>query len=43
MATSKKAATLFKKRSAAAKLGWVTRKKNETVAKRKDTVAKKKK
>ena len=38
---SKKAAVLFKKRSDAAKLGWVTRKKNEAVAKRKATLAKK--
>ncbi len=34
--------TLFKKRSTAAKLGWVTRRKNETVAKRLATIKKNK-
>ena len=34
--------TLFKKRSAAVKLGWVTRKKNEATAKRLATIKKKK-
>lgn len=41
MATKK--LTLFKKRSAAAKLGWVTRKKHETAAKRLATLKKNKK
>jgi len=40
MATKK--LTLFKKRSAAAKLGWVTRKKNEASAKRLTTLKKNK-
>ena len=35
-------ATLFKKRSAAAKLGWATRRKNENAAKRKATLKKRK-
>ena len=39
MATSK--LTLFKKRSVAAKQGWVTRKKNEATAKRLATLKKK--
>ncbi len=38
---AKKKLTLFKKRSAAAKLGWVTRKKHETTAKRLATLKKK--
>ena len=40
---SAKKLTLFKKRSAAAKLGWSTRKKNETVAKRLATLKRNKK
>lgn len=35
--------TLFKKRSVAAKQGWVTRRKNEAAAKRLSTLKKRKK